>query len=63
MNSINDKISGVANKVVGAIKEATGHAVGNPSLEVEGAAQKLKGKTQEAVGEAKDEVKKLVDGA
>jgi len=63
MNSISDKLKGAANQVVGSVKEAAGHAVGNPNLEVEGAAQKLKGKTQEAVGEAKDAVKKIVDKA
>ena len=63
MNSITDKIKGATNQVVGAVKEAAGHALGNPNLEVEGAAQKLKGETQEAVGDAKDAVKKVVDKA
>jgi uncharacterized protein YjbJ (UPF0337 family) len=63
MNSITDKLKGAKNQVVGAAKEATGHALGNPNLEVEGAAQKLKGEAQEAVGDAKDAVKKVVDKA
>jgi uncharacterized protein YjbJ (UPF0337 family) len=61
MNSTNDKLKGAANQVVGSVKQAAGHAVGNPNLEVEGAAQKLKGKGQEAVGDAKAAVKKVVD--
>ncbi len=63
MSSISDKIKGATNQVVGAVKEATGHAVGNPNLEVEGATQKLKGNAQQAVGDAKDAVKKIVDKA
>jgi uncharacterized protein YjbJ (UPF0337 family) len=63
MGSITDMLKGKTNQVVGAVKEAAGHAVGNPTIEVEGAAQKLKGKSQEALGEAKDAVKKIVDKA
>ncbi|WP_425332513.1 CsbD family protein [Candidatus Rhodoblastus alkanivorans] len=63
MGSMSDKVKGAANQVAGAVKEAAGHAVGNPNLEVEGAAQKLKGKTQEAVGKTKDAIKEIVDKA
>lgn len=61
MSSTTDKIKGMTNVAAGAVKQTVGHAVGNPSLEVEGAAQKIKGKNQEAVGEIKDTVKNLVD--
>ena len=63
MGSITDKLKGATNQVIGAVKEAAGHAVGNPTLESEGAAQKLKGNAQEVVGDAKDAVKKIVDKA
>jgi uncharacterized protein YjbJ (UPF0337 family) len=63
MSSITDKIKGVANEVVGTVKEAAGHALGDEKLEVEGSAQKLKGKAQETLGDAKDAVKKVIDKA
>lgn len=63
MGSTTDKIKGVANQAVGAVKQEVGEAVGNPNLEVEGAAQKLKGQAQETIGAAKEAVKKIVDKA
>jgi uncharacterized protein YjbJ (UPF0337 family) len=63
MSSTSDKIKGAANQIAGSLKQAAGHAVGNPNLESEGAAQKLKGNAQEVVGDAKDAIKKIVDKA
>jgi uncharacterized protein YjbJ (UPF0337 family) len=63
MGSNTDKIKGVVNQGVGAVKQGVGEAVGNPNLEVEGAAQKLTGEVQVGVGKAKDAVKKVIDKA
>jgi len=63
MSSTTDKIKGVANEAAGAVKQSTGKAVGNPTLEVKGALQKGKGEAQQAVGKAKDAVKKVIDKA
>jgi uncharacterized protein YjbJ (UPF0337 family) len=63
MGSTTDKIKGVANEAVGAVKKGVGEAVGNPNLKVEGAVQKLKGEAQQSLGQAKDAVKKLIDKA
>jgi uncharacterized protein YjbJ (UPF0337 family) len=63
MGSTSDKVKGAANQVAGAVKEAAGHAVGNPNLEVEGTVQKRKGETEEAVGKTKDAIKEIVDKA
>ena len=49
MSSTTDKIKGVANEAVGAVKQSTGKAVGNPNLEVKGTLQKGKGEAQQAV--------------
>jgi len=63
MGSTTDKIKGVANEAVGAVKKGVGEAVGNPNLKVEGAVQKLKGEAQQGLGQAKDAVKKVIDKA
>lgn len=51
------QIKGAGNRVKGAIKETTGKAVGNESLELEGKLDRAKGKAQQAVGNAKDRLK------
>ena len=38
MGSITDKLKGATNQVIGAVKEAAGHAVGNPTFLESGAA-------------------------
>jgi len=63
MGSTTDKIKGVANEAVGAVKKGVGEAVGNPNLKVEGAVQKLKGEVQQNLGQAKDAVKEVIDKA
>jgi uncharacterized protein YjbJ (UPF0337 family) len=60
MGSTSDKVSGIANKVAGTIKQGVGKAVGSERLEAEGHIQEAKGKVQTAVGDAKSAVK---DGA
>jgi len=54
-----DRIVGTAKEAKGAIKEAVGKAVGNPTLTVKGQAEKAEGKLQNAVGGARDLIKKL----
>jgi uncharacterized protein YjbJ (UPF0337 family) len=51
-----DRIEGSANQAKGAIKQATGKAMGDAKLQTEGAADKAKGKVQNAVGGMKDAV-------
>lgn len=47
-------VKGAANSAKGSIKESTGKATGNESLEAEGKFDRAKGKTQSALGDAKD---------
>ena len=63
MSSTSDKIKGMADQAVGAVKESVGKAVGNRKLQGEGAVQKGVGKAEEAYGKAKDAVKNVVDKA
>jgi len=57
--SINkDQVKGRIQEAKGAIKEAAGKLVGNPSLEVKGNIEKNLGKAQAKVGEFKEELKK-----
>jgi uncharacterized protein YjbJ (UPF0337 family) len=60
MGSTKDKISGMANKAAGNIKQGVGRVVGSERLEAEGHIQETKGKAQAAVGDAKSAIK---DGA
>ena len=57
MGSTTDKITGIANKAVGNIKQGVGKVVGNERLQAEGAVQEVKGEAQTAVGKAKEAVK------
>ena len=61
MSSIEDKIKGATNKVVGKIKEEVGRVTNDEELEGEGVVQNLKGQAQTAKGDVKDAVKKGVD--
>ena len=61
MGATTDKISGVANKAAGSVKEAVGNATGNDKLASEGLAQQAKGDVQKAAGDVKSTVKKAVD--
>lgn len=61
MSSTSDKVSGMANKAAGNVKQAVGKATDNPKLQAEGIAQEIKGDAQSAVGKAKDAVKNTVD--
>jgi len=57
--SINkDQVKGRVEEVKGAVKEATGKLVGNPTLEVKGNIEKNLGKAQVKVGEAREDLKK-----
>jgi uncharacterized protein YjbJ (UPF0337 family) len=53
-----ERIEGVTQKGVGALKQAAGKAVGNERLQAEGVADKVAGAAKEAVGKAKDAVHK-----
>jgi uncharacterized protein YjbJ (UPF0337 family) len=57
--SINkDQVKGRAEEAKGAIKEATGKIVGNPSLEVKGNIEKNLGKFQAKIGDVSEDLKK-----
>ncbi len=51
-----NRIAGAAKKAGGAIEEAAGKAVGNPTMEARGAANKAAGTVQNKVGKAQDAV-------
>lgn len=57
MGSTSDKAAGVANDVIGNIKQGIGKAVGSEKLQAEGLAQEAKGEAQKATGEAKSTLK------
>jgi uncharacterized protein YjbJ (UPF0337 family) len=56
MGSTVNKIEGVTNQAVGAVKLEVEKALGSLNLEVEGAAQKLNGHVRETIGAAKEAV-------
>ena len=52
-----ERIEGVTQKGVGAVKEAVGKAIGNPKLEAEGLGDKVIGAAKETIGKAEDAVR------
>ncbi len=57
MGSKADKAAGMANKVVGSVKQGVGKAIGSETLQAKGIAQEGKGVAQKAMGNAKAAVK------
>jgi uncharacterized protein YjbJ (UPF0337 family) len=53
-----DRIAGAAKQAKGAVKEATGKALGDAKLTADGKSDKVEGKIQNAVGGLKDALKK-----
>ena len=53
-----ERIEGATQKVVGAVKQAVGKAVGNPKLQAEGMGDKAIGTAKQGVGKAKDAMHK-----
>jgi uncharacterized protein YjbJ (UPF0337 family) len=49
--SAKDELEGKLHEVKGKVKQAAGHAVGNPDLEDEGTAENIGGKVQKKVGQ------------
>jgi uncharacterized protein YjbJ (UPF0337 family) len=58
MSGTSDKIKGMANEVVGNVKQGVGKVTGNESLQVKGKIQEKKGEAQQVVGDVKDAVDK-----
>ena len=56
-----DQIKGRVEQATGAIKEAAGKVVGNPTLEVKGKVQNHKGRAQAAVGDIKSDLSAAVE--
>ena len=56
-----DRISGVANKAKGAVKDAVGSATGDTKTQAEGKMDKAKGSAQSAMGGAKDAARDVTD--
>jgi uncharacterized protein YjbJ (UPF0337 family) len=52
-SSTKDKAEGAMKEAVGAVKEKTGEAIGNPDLRDRGTAEKVEGKVQQKVGDVK----------
>ena len=52
-SSTHDKAAGTAKEAIGAVKEKTGAAIGNPDLQDRGTAEKVEGKVQQKVGDVK----------
>ena len=52
-SSTKDKAEGTMKEAVGAVKEKTGEAIGNPNLQDRGTAEKVEGKVQKKVGDVK----------
>lgn len=53
-----NRIAGAAKQTKGAVKEATGKALGDAKLAAEGKSDKVEGKIQNAIGGLKDTLKK-----
>nr|WP_293681287.1 CsbD family protein [uncultured Phenylobacterium sp.] len=53
-----ERIEGVTQKGVGAVKEAVGKAIGNEQMQVEGVADKIVGSAKESAGKVIDAVHK-----
>jgi uncharacterized protein YjbJ (UPF0337 family) len=53
-----EHVKGAAKKAEGTLKEATGKAVGDKSLEMKGKIDKAEGEVRDKVGDAKDAVDK-----
>ncbi|HAE28274.1 MULTISPECIES: CsbD family protein [Hyphomonas] len=53
-----EHVKGAAKKAEGTLKEATGKAVGDKSLEMKGKMDKAEGEVRDKVGDAKDAVDK-----
>ncbi|KCZ91411.1 MULTISPECIES: CsbD family protein [Hyphomonas] len=54
-----EHVKSATKKAEGTLKEATGKAVGDKSLEMKGKMDKAEGEVREKVGDAKDAVKKV----
>jgi uncharacterized protein YjbJ (UPF0337 family) len=55
-----DQVKGRAKEAKGAIKEATGKAVGNKDMENEGSVEKSTGKVQAGYGDLKRDINKKI---
>ena len=55
-----NRVTGAADKLKGAVKEAIGNLTGDDKLKAEGVADKAKGHAETAVGGAKDTVRDAV---
>lgn len=54
-----DQIQGRVDAATGAVKEAAGKLVGNPTLQAKGRIEKSVGNTQAALGDIRNDLKKL----
>jgi len=63
MGSNTDRVKGVANEVIGKVKQGVGRTFNAPETEAEGVVQERKGEAQQKIADAKDAVKKVIDRA
>jgi uncharacterized protein YjbJ (UPF0337 family) len=61
MNVDREHVKGAADKVKGAIKDATGKVTGDKELQTEGKIDKAKGAAHNVAGDVKDAVKHATD--
>jgi uncharacterized protein YjbJ (UPF0337 family) len=54
-----EHVKSAAKKAEGTLKEETGKAIGDKSLEMKGKMDKAEGEVRDKVGDAKDAVKKV----
>jgi uncharacterized protein YjbJ (UPF0337 family) len=52
-----NQVDGKISEIKGGIKEITGKAVGNPTLEVKGKVEKIAGKIQGKIGNLAEDIK------
>ena len=53
-----DQVEGRVDEVKGSVKEATGKAVGNASLEIKGNIEKNLGRTKAKIGDVEENLRK-----
>ncbi len=56
-----NRITGAADKIKGAVKEGIGNLTGDEKLKAEGVADKAKGHAESAVGGAKDTARDVLN--
>jgi uncharacterized protein YjbJ (UPF0337 family) len=59
MNNFKNKVKGIADRVVGEVKEGVGRMTDNDRLKMRGKMQKMEGRGRETVNRADEKLKKV----